>query len=111
LLLSGFSGNSISFLNLSDDLLPFAVDYVQIIVGELAPPFFGLPFLLFPFSFDLIPVHIGLPAHVRKPSNLEWNCKPDCYASTIRRQHAGEKSNTVEPLLPTEDSRRPKWES
>src|SRR5579863_3721619 len=59
-LLFGFvASNAVALLNFSDQLLPPAINHVKIVVGELAPLFFHLAFVLFPFPFHLVPVHVG----------------------------------------------------
>ena len=41
-------------------LVPFPIDDVEVIVGELAPLLFDLAFHLLPISFNAIPVHEAL---------------------------------------------------
>ena len=47
-------GYAIALLNLAFELLTLAVYGREVIVGELAPLLFDLPFDLFPISFDII---------------------------------------------------------
>jgi hypothetical protein len=57
LFLRNFPGDSVALLNDSDELLPASVDDIQIVVRQLSPFFSCLTFELFPFAFDMIPVH------------------------------------------------------
>jgi len=57
LLLCFLSFEAVSLLQLTDQLISFPCDDVQIAVRELAPLLFDLALDLLPISFDLIPVH------------------------------------------------------
>jgi hypothetical protein len=57
LLLRGVFHVAVVMLNLSNELLAPAVDDVDIVIGELAPLFLDLAFVLLPFALNLIPVH------------------------------------------------------
>src|SRR5271156_5217204 len=59
-LLGNLPGGAVVFLDLADENMAPSVDYVQVIVGQLAPLFLDLAFVLLPFAFHLVPVH-GLP--------------------------------------------------
>ena len=54
-----------TFLNLTQQLVPFARNDVEIIVGQLAPLFFNLAFKLFPVTFSSICIHGYLPKKYR----------------------------------------------
>src|ERR1700721_1222069 len=60
LLLCHVLSDAVTLLNFSDQLVPLAVDGREIVVGQFAPLLFHLPDRLFPFAFDLIPVHWSL---------------------------------------------------
>src|SRR3979409_1369375 len=49
--------DSVAFLDLADQLIALPGDHLQVVVGQPSPLFFGLAPGLFPFSFDLIPIH------------------------------------------------------
>jgi hypothetical protein len=49
----------ILFLKLSEELIPFASDNIEVIVSKPAPLFLHLSFKLLPVSFNPIPIHIG----------------------------------------------------
>jgi hypothetical protein len=48
---------AVTFLNLSDELLPLSADDVQIVIRQLASFLFNHTLVLLPFPFDLVPVH------------------------------------------------------
>jgi hypothetical protein len=58
--LGGVSRDPVSFLHSAAQLVSPAGDYVELIIGELAPPFLHLAFELIPVPFDAIPVHVNL---------------------------------------------------
>jgi hypothetical protein len=51
--------NAIFFLKLSEELIPFASDNIEVIVRKPAPLFLHLSLKLLPVSFNPIPIHIG----------------------------------------------------
>lgn len=53
-------GVAIALLQLAAELIPFARNGIKIIIGELAPLFFGFALKLFPLTCDLIPCYRGL---------------------------------------------------
>jgi hypothetical protein len=56
-----FFADSVLFLDLADELVAFAFDLIQFVIGELTPFFLNLAFDLFPISLCLIPIHIHSP--------------------------------------------------
>jgi hypothetical protein len=50
-------GDSVSLLNLAQELITFAGNNIKIVVGQFAPTLSNLAFKLPPISFDLIPIH------------------------------------------------------
>src|SRR5580704_9941247 len=60
LFLSFLFRNSVALLDFPDQLLSLAVDYGEIVVCEVSPLFLCFSRILFPFSFQLIPVHRSL---------------------------------------------------
>src|SRR4051812_14682539 len=50
-------GDAVALLNLALELIPFAVDGGEIIVGKVSPFLFDLALHLLPISLDAIPVH------------------------------------------------------
>src|ERR1700723_3373436 len=59
-LLGDFPGSAVVLLNLTDEDMASAFDYIQVVIGQLSPLLFDLSFVLLPLSFHLIPVH-GFP--------------------------------------------------
>jgi len=57
LFLCSFFGDPVGFLNLARKMIPLAGDYVQLIVGKLAPLLLDVALNLLPITFNLIPVH------------------------------------------------------
>ena len=56
-LLGFLSGETIPFLQLARELVAFAGDVFEVVVGELAPFLLDSSLQLLPISFELIPVH------------------------------------------------------
>lgn len=54
-------GFAVAFLDFSFELLGFAVDGVEVVVGELAPLLLDFAFDLFPVAFELVAVHFKSP--------------------------------------------------
>src|SRR5665213_2285200 len=54
--------DSVRLLHLADQLVTLATDYVELVVGELAPLFLGLALQLLPVAFDTIPIQVSLLA-------------------------------------------------
>src|ERR1700737_2179280 len=52
--------NTVALLNPADELGTFALDQIEIVIGELAPLLLHFAFYLFPISFQAIPVHGSL---------------------------------------------------
>src|SRR5690606_5492999 len=52
---------SVALLEASGEFRALALDYVEVIVGQLAPLLLNLALELLPVSFDLIPVHCRTP--------------------------------------------------
>src|SRR5262245_35453502 len=50
-------GDAIPLLNLANQLLSFALDLIEVVVGQVAPFLFDLSLKLFPLSGNLIPIH------------------------------------------------------
>src|ERR1700683_5664778 len=59
-LLGDFPGGAVVLLDLANQDVTSAVDYIQVVIGQLSPLFLDLTFVLLPFTFHLIPVH-GFP--------------------------------------------------
>src|ERR1700744_1496929 len=57
LALSVFFGDAVALRNSADEVITFSTDALEIVVCQLAPFFFPFSRGLFPFSFNLIPVH------------------------------------------------------
>ena len=57
LLLGFLPGQTVPFLQLARELVAFAGDVFEVVVGELAPFLLHSSLQLFPISFELIPVH------------------------------------------------------
>ena len=57
LVFSFLSGDPVLFLNFSEELVAFSLDFVQFIIGQLTPLFFHFAFDLLPIAFRLIPIH------------------------------------------------------
>src|SRR5258706_11261759 len=53
--------DSVSLLNLSDQMILLASQSLNVIVREVAPALAGRSCKLFPLAFDLIPIHIRCP--------------------------------------------------
>src|SRR5437870_7681491 len=51
----------VSLLNPADQLVTFARDLINVIVRQVSPLFFDLPFQLFPLSRNFIPIHLCHP--------------------------------------------------
>jgi hypothetical protein len=65
------SGDAVDLLELTDELLLRAIDDIEVVVGQLAPPFLELALELFPVAFDAVPVHES-SRHVRGA----WSRRP-----------------------------------
>lgn len=52
------AGDAVAFLDLADQLIAFARNNVQMVVGQLAPLLLDLAFGLFPVSFNAVPVRV-----------------------------------------------------
>ena len=50
--------DAVAFLDFADQLIAFAGDDVQVVVGELAPLLLDLALDLFLVSFNAVPVHV-----------------------------------------------------
>src|SRR5271168_1437718 len=57
LVLGFLPGDAVALLDDAHELIALAADHVEVIFGELAPLFLHFAGDLFPFPFDLIPVH------------------------------------------------------
>jgi hypothetical protein len=58
-------GNSVPFLQTADKLIPFARDYIEVIVCQFAPLLAELALRLFPLTFDSVPIHGLLSSELR----------------------------------------------
>src|ERR1700674_297374 len=58
--------NAVTLLDPADELGAFALDQIEIVVGELAPLLLRFAFYLLPVSFHAIPVHRCLPLAGRR---------------------------------------------
>lgn len=61
LLFSFRLSDSLSLLNLSDQMILLSGESLQVIVCEFASALPRGPGKLFPLAFDLIPIHVGYP--------------------------------------------------
>src|SRR3954451_25157138 len=52
--------DTIALLKPPGEFRPFALDHVEIVVGELAPLLLSLAFELFPVAFNAVPIHVLL---------------------------------------------------
>lgn len=50
---------TITLMNIAFELVAFAIDDVEVIVGERALLFLDLSLHLFPVTFDAVPIHCG----------------------------------------------------
>jgi len=64
LVFSRFSGYPVPFLEHPYELLPSAVNYVEVVIRQLPPPFFYSSFVLLPLPFHLIPIHDWPPLKI-----------------------------------------------
>src|SRR6202050_5928998 len=55
-LLGDFPGSTVVLLNLTDEDVASAFDYIQVVIGQLSPLLFDLSFVLLPLFFQLISV-------------------------------------------------------
>src|SRR3979490_1093654 len=58
-------GEAVALLQLAFELLAATLDHIEIVVGEFAPLFLGLPFELLPVTFDPVPIHCPSPPALR----------------------------------------------
>lgn len=49
-------GNPTRFLNFASQVIAFACNHIQLVIGKFAPLLLGVAFELFSVSFDTIPV-------------------------------------------------------
>src|SRR6478609_10308863 len=49
--------HTIALLKPAGEFRPFALDHVEVVVGELAPLLLSLAFELFPVAFNTVPIH------------------------------------------------------
>ena len=49
--------DTIALLKPPGEFSPFALDHVEVVVGELAPLLLSLAFELFPVAFNTVPIH------------------------------------------------------
>src|SRR5712691_231377 len=73
--------NAVTLLDPADELGAFALDQIEIIVGELAPLLLHFAFYLLPVSFHAIPVHRRLLLGRR-----DWTLR---YRPSRQRKKAG----------------------
>src|SRR5436309_16130767 len=69
LMLGLFFRDSVTLLYLPHELLTPALDYLEIAVCQLSPLLLYFPGILFPFSFNLFPVHLNLRLVVRRTAD------------------------------------------
>src|SRR5262245_23073268 len=67
--------DAVALLHVPHQLVAFARDAVDVVVGQLAPLFFGLAFELAPIAFDAVPVHVSLLAlkMSASPPRQQWS--------------------------------------
>src|SRR4029079_272033 len=65
--------NAVALLDESLQLVALAVDFVQIIVREIAPLLFDPALELFPVPLDTIPVHGSSPVLFDTPPAVRWH--------------------------------------
>jgi hypothetical protein len=54
-------GDAIGLLNPTDQLLAAAIENIQIVMGQFAPPLLGLTLELLPVALDSVPIHCRAP--------------------------------------------------
>src|SRR5579872_189388 len=94
----GLFREPVMLLKFSNELLALAVNHVNVVIRELAPLFLDLAFYLFPFSFNLVPVHDVPPWKVLTSSVITFTaCAEDirvCHITACRRTPRGISGNT-----------------
>src|SRR5450759_1012508 len=63
-------GVSVLLLQLADEAVLLAPDFLKLVVGQLAPLFPRVAFELFPLALDDVPVHLRLPLSTDSDSTV-----------------------------------------
>jgi len=56
-LFSALTGVPIALLQAPYELIPFSCNAIEVVISEIAPPFFDLPTHLLPLPFENISIH------------------------------------------------------
>src|SRR5665648_552948 len=68
-------GVSVLLLQLADEAILLAPDFLKLVVAELAPLFPRMAFELFPLALDDVPVHLRLPPASASDSIILHDCR------------------------------------
>src|SRR5450759_2370323 len=92
-------GVSVLLLQLADEAVLLAPDFLKLVVGQLAPLFPRVAFELFPLALDDVPVHLRLPLSTDSGSTVAQNYPPTRNLSSL----------TDHPLKPRPRSAGSMW--
>src|SRR3954454_7892389 len=84
--------DTIALLKPAGEFRPFALDHVEVVVGELAPLLLSLAFELFPVAFNTVPIHcLLLPNRSRDSLNPGFERKFRSMPRSVNAYDCGRK--------------------